>query len=465
MPKWRFDSQGSAIHARYPRREHVIGVRDSEGTIVYGPYIDMPAGTCTARILVEGDAVGVVDIDMAGDVGQQIIASRRIDLSTLDGQPIELIAEVPHPVAQFEVRLHTIEPATLKIAGLDIDLEQSADLPPPDPNRPVGTESRKSYAEKIENGFIERYLSGPDILEVGYRGYVEGNLPIVPRAIGVDIGYPGYNGVKLPFADESFDAIYSSHCFEHIADYQAVLHDWYRLLKTGGYLIIVVPHQYLFEKKRRLPSRTNHDHKRFYTPDSLLAEIRETLPENGYRIRHLADQDTDYNYARPPLDHAEGRFEIEVVVQKIERPYWNLDDDTVRIYSAGEFIAREEFMFRGERRDPFVIDVDLSNSGILFGGPYVALQSGGYRATYYFDLVGDIDDIADAGLELNVAADTNTIKRNAVPPEALKTGSCAIPFHAAEPDRRFEFRMSSARPVNAKMIFKGIILDYAEVKP
>ena len=38
-----------------------------------------------------------------------------------------------------------------------------------DPDRPVGTESRKIYAVKIGSGFFDRYLSGKAILDIGYR--------------------------------------------------------------------------------------------------------------------------------------------------------------------------------------------------------------------------------------------------------------------------------------------------------
>jgi hypothetical protein len=39
---------------------------------------------------------------------------------------------------------------------------------------------------------------------------------IIMLTIGVDIGFPDYDGVTLPFADESVDTVYSSHVLEHI---------------------------------------------------------------------------------------------------------------------------------------------------------------------------------------------------------------------------------------------------------
>ena len=189
--------------------------------------------------------------------------------------------------------------------------------------RPVGVEARKVYWQRLRSGFVERYLSGTHILDIGYRGGHAQAVPIVPQAIGVDLDYPGYDGTTLPFADLSQDALFVSHCLEHIQDYRASLADWYRVLKIGGYLLIFVPHKYLYERRPAPPSALNPDHKRFYTPASLLAEIEESLPINGFRVRHLADNDYAYDYEHPIDKHPRGCYEIELVVQKIARPAYS----------------------------------------------------------------------------------------------------------------------------------------------
>lgn len=189
--------------------------------------------------------------------------------------------------------------------------------------RPVGIEARKVYWQRLASGFFERYLSGAHVLDIGYRGGRAQALPIVPQAIGVDLDYPGYDGTRLPFADLSQDALFVSHCLEHIQNYRASLADWYRVLKIGGYLLIFVPHKYLYERRAAPPSARNPDHKRFYTPASLLAEIEESLPINGFRVRHLADNDHAYDYEHPIERHPRGCYEIELVVQKIARPSYS----------------------------------------------------------------------------------------------------------------------------------------------
>jgi SAM-dependent methyltransferase len=190
-------------------------------------------------------------------------------------------------------------------------------------DRPVGLAFRQSYARRIRDGFMEKYLAGDHILDVGYRGGDPNAVPITEAAIGVELDYPGYDGTRLPFGDESQDAVLASHVLEHIPDYRTVLADWYRVLRVGGYLVLFLPHKYLFEKRPDIPSRWVGDHRRFYTPASLLRELDESWPINSFRIRHMVENDERYNYGdtadMPPL----GCFEIELVVEKILVPAYS----------------------------------------------------------------------------------------------------------------------------------------------
>lgn len=161
-------------------------------------------------------------------------------------------------------------------------------------------------------------------LDIGYKGY-QGNVqPILPGATGIDLDTPGYDGIKLPFEDESHDYVYSSHVLEHTPHPIPVLIEWFRVLKTGGYMVIVVPHQYLYEKKLKKPSNWNTDHKRFYLPWNLLMEIDIALEPNTWRLRLLEDGDEGFDYSIGPEKHSAGQYEITAVVQKIKQPAWRL---------------------------------------------------------------------------------------------------------------------------------------------
>jgi SAM-dependent methyltransferase len=200
------------------------------------------------------------------------------------------------------------------------------------PSRRVGIEFRKSYERRLDDGFIAKYLSGEHVLDIGFQGQDPTTVPITDRAIGIGLDYPGYDGIHLPFPDGSQDAVLASHILEHVPDYRKVLADWYRVIKIGGYLVIFVPHRYLYERRADLPSRWNGDHRRFYTATSLLAEFDESLPVNGFRIRHLVENDTKFSYDAPSHEPPRGCYEIELVVQKIARPGYS-DDLTLDPFS------------------------------------------------------------------------------------------------------------------------------------
>lgn len=194
-------------------------------------------------------------------------------------------------------------------------------------NWPVTGESARCFVTRLRSGFYAAYMAGDVILDIGYRGGLDSPVQVFPHAIGVDIDYPGYDGSRLPFDDGSVDAVYSSHVLEHIVDPVATIRDWYRVLRIGGFIVCTVPHQFLYEKREQPPSRWNGDHKRFYTPGSLLREFEAALEPNTYRVRHLCDGDAGYSYEVGPEGHAEGQYEIELVIEKRERPSWTLEDN------------------------------------------------------------------------------------------------------------------------------------------
>lgn len=298
------------------------------------------------------------------------------------------------------------------------------------------------------------------MLEIGYKGYWGGTVPVVPQAIGVDIGYPGYDGTKLPFADESVDAIYSSHCFEHIADYKGALQDWYRLLKVGGHMVIVVPHQFLFERRRRPPSRFNYDHKRFYLPDTLLAELKESLPENGYRVRHLRENDEGFDYSVLPPASGGGLYEIELVIEKIRVPNWRPDDGSVRPYSAAEFFSQKP------SDDPFALTLSLSDRDCILWGPYTALAPADYEVEFLFEAQGIPPGPLPEPIIFDVAMKGERIASRTIGMaggDALRRGRVALRFSSpSDKDEIFEFRIfAPTTPVPGSLVFKGAILRYA----
>lgn len=115
---------------------------------------------------------------------------------------------------------------------------------------------RKFFRRKTVN----KWLGGTGI-EIGAHNLpIEGISPIyVDR-------FAEFAGVKcladvisdagaLPFREESLDYIASSHVFEHLANPILVLREWYRHLKAGGVLYMIVPdRRFTFDHPRQRTS-------------------------------------------------------------------------------------------------------------------------------------------------------------------------------------------------------------------
>jgi SAM-dependent methyltransferase len=461
--RWRYAADNQALRSAVgTRADGLIKVRAGSGWALSGPYLDLPAGQCRVRVLLAQPARGAIRVELTSNDGQRTIASEKINFLLRSATVIELAANLAETTTGIEVRIACRSDVSLDIEAVEIDLDRELPDEPLRADRTVGFETSKTYADKIESGFFGRYLSGPAVMEIGYKGYDGGTVPIVPQAVGVDVDYPGYDGETFPFADASFDAIYSSHCYEHIGPWKAVLQDWYRMLRIGGFLIIVVPHQLLFERKRHLPSYFNPDHKRYYTSKSLLGEIEEALVENGYRIRHLVENDKGFDFAPSPREGSSGCYEIELVIEKVALPYWHPDDGTVRAYPAGEFRSAMS------HSDPWRIDLDLTQRDrCVIYGPYIALAPARYVADFHFENADPASGIAPPTLFVDVARMGEQIAFRRLSSEEmagiLRDGKVSIDFSNDVSGGIYEFRVFAGMPSDYKLRFKGVDLRYARL--
>ena len=123
---------------------------------------------------------------------------------------------------------------------------------------------------------------------------------VMPHAIPFDVAHGNANHIT-EFAPGSFDCVYSSHCLEHMDDPTQTIHNWWSLVKPGGYLFLIVPDEDLYEQGV-WPSRFSNEHthtftiskKQSWSPKSLnLFDLCRTL-ESG-TIRTLVLNDIGYD--------------------------------------------------------------------------------------------------------------------------------------------------------------------------
>jgi len=78
-------------------------------------------------------------------------------------------------------------------------------------------------------------------------------------------------GDNIPVPNDSYDFIVSSHVLEHFPDPIKALKEWYRIVKNGGYIFMIVPHkERMFDrnKPRTTVAELLHRHETKKYPES-----------------------------------------------------------------------------------------------------------------------------------------------------------------------------------------------------
>lgn len=145
--------------------------------------------------------------------------------------------------------------------------------------------------------FAASYLAGR-LIDIG-----AGDDLVCPWAEGFDVGDGDANVIARFRAVEAYDAVHSSHCLEHMNSPQAALLEWWSLVKPGGFLVVVVPEESLYEQ-RHWPSLFNGDHKWTFriggpgswSPRSIdVSELFQALPGGEVLSVELQDMNYDRN--------------------------------------------------------------------------------------------------------------------------------------------------------------------------
>lgn len=111
-----------------------------------------------------------------------------------------------------------------------------------------------------ESKLAHKYLDGLSGLEIGGSSHnpfglntknvdccdIENNafkneeMRLCGKILPIDIIASGDN---IPIQNESQDFIISSHVLEHFYDPIKALKEWYRVIKKGGYIFMIIPHK------------------------------------------------------------------------------------------------------------------------------------------------------------------------------------------------------------------------------
>ena len=145
--------------------------------------------------------------------------------------------------------------------------------------------------------FLKKYFSGR-VIDIG-----AGEDLVCEGAERFDQEDGDANHITTHRQLNAYDTVHSSHCLEHMYEPKKALLEWWKLIKPGGYLVLVVPDEDLYEQGF-WPSKFNSDHKATFTlnnekswsPVSFnIFDLVSSLPNS--EIISVEIQDKYYDYS------------------------------------------------------------------------------------------------------------------------------------------------------------------------
>lgn len=193
-------------------------------------------------------------------------------------------------------------------------------------------ECSKSIPRRLaDSNFINRYFVGNG-LDIGGKPdplslYQE--LFCQMRSVETWDWEDGDAQVMAGVLDGQYDFVHSSHCLEHLIDPCEGIKNWFRVVRSGGYLVVTVPDEDLYEQGA-FPSTFNKDHKwtfaifkhKSWSKQSLnVLDLVRELGEEAELVR-VEQLSATYRFDLPRYDQTltpVGECGIEFVIRKRTR--------------------------------------------------------------------------------------------------------------------------------------------------
>ena len=190
-------------------------------------------------------------------------------------------------------------------------------------------ECSKAVMRRVYDGaFVGRYFAG-DSIDIGGAPdplslYVE-LFPLLKTVRVWDLE-DGDAQFMASVADDSYATVHSSHCLEHLHDPLEALQNWLRICKPGGYVVVTIPDEDLYEQGV-FPSTMNRDHKWTFTLSKERSwsdrsiNVLDLLSKVGPRcsVERVVRLDQSYRFDLPRYDQTRtpvGESAIEIVLRK-----------------------------------------------------------------------------------------------------------------------------------------------------
>jgi len=127
-----------------------------------------------------------------------------------------------------------------------------------------------------------------------------GPWKVFSHALGIDRGGKHAGNIEgsitdlSKFADNAFDYVFSSHALEDIADTEATLSEWMRVIRPGGHLVLYLPH------KAHYPNLGHKDgnpaHKHDFEPEDIVKAMQRAAPDWALVENQERADDDEYSF-------------------------------------------------------------------------------------------------------------------------------------------------------------------------
>jgi SAM-dependent methyltransferase len=196
--------------------------------------------------------------------------------------------------------------------------------------------TKASKRRKCDTLFVNNVFKGLGI-DIGCGNDIlkkEDGFPLIKAVQSFDLidGNAQYINNFKP--DESYDFVHSSQCLEHMVDPYVAIVNWFKLVKPGGYLVVTVPDEDLYEQGV-FPSAWNSDHKwtfsiwKEFSWSNNHINMFDLIPCLGKNadIIKLSLIDTNYDYdlinSRPRVDQTFADKDVEAFIELVVRKRCN----------------------------------------------------------------------------------------------------------------------------------------------
>jgi ubiquinone/menaquinone biosynthesis C-methylase UbiE len=154
-------------------------------------------------------------------------------------------------------------------------------------------------SETAKIRYIAKFFCKGHGIDVGCGGD-----KIMPDSIGFDLpnSYIDFkespidvrgDARHLPYPDNHFDYLYSSHLFEDFHDVEAydVIREWIRVVKPGGFIFLYLP---IEKKYKEHCAKTGQDYNMSHKSDMSIPHLINILPTNVFLVRD--SEHSDYSF-------------------------------------------------------------------------------------------------------------------------------------------------------------------------